>query len=358
MHLTVVVIQKLSNSAAHDMCNMMLARVNAVLAARSPEGLCKQGLTLLSGNHFSRAAHAFDAGSVSGNTRCMAELSWMLCNGRLGVKKDEARAFKLATLGVQRNCHHCMAALSKCLADGCGCEQDFKCSLRLAHQSAEAGSRLGQYMLGQLNYDSNAHISAKYNRSQNPGMSIRVAIRNFSLAAAQGLPSASCMLGFLKEYGCTEFPADHSEAIRLYSTAAAHGDGRALYRLALCHERGRGVPQNVDLAKDFYIRARGAGFHADTIRSNLARLGPAPPPPKPSRLKAVLSVLSSCFPTSIFKWLRATCPVAGPTFLLLACIVASCAAGSILHDYRTENVLFFSMVTLGFSFAFEELWRS
>jgi hypothetical protein len=195
-------------------------------------------------------------------------------------------------------------------------------------------------MLGQLNYDSRAHISSKYYRSHNPDMSIEVAVRNFSLAAAQGLHSASCMLGFLKEYGCTEFPADHAEAVKLYEAAAAHGDRRALFRLALCHERGRGVPQNVDLAKDFFIRAREAGFDADEISWHLARLGPAPPPPaKPSRLNAVLGNLSCCFPTSIFTWLRATCPVIGPKvaarlwFLLLTCIFVPVIAGNIHHDY-------------------------
>ncbi len=210
-------------------------------------------------------------------------------------------------------------------------------------RSGQSAGSVSTRTLGLLNYDSDAHIGSKYTRLHNPAMNIHVAIINFRLAAEQRMcmPSALCKLGFLQELGCTAFPANYSEAIKLYLAAAAHGHPEALFRLAVCHERGRGVPQNRDSAIEFYQKAQEAGYtDHDHVHLQLRRLGAAPPPSSTSTPNAIFNFLSRCFPTSTFKWLRARCPVVGPKvearfwFLLLTSIFAPFIAYSIHSDYH------------------------
>jgi TPR repeat protein len=260
------------------MC-MVFARVTAGQAATTREALRHRGLQLVSSSNSALAVKVFEAGSVLGSTRCMAELSWMLCNGRLGVKQDGEKAFELASRGVRdEDCADCMAALSKCLADGVGCERDFKRSIQFARDSAETGSRLGQYQLGALNYDSSINISHKYNRSQIRDMNARVAVHYFNLSAAQNLPSALFKLGCMREIGGGPLSLDYAEAVRHYRAASALGHPDAYYRLARCYERGRGVQADANRAIDMFIRAHETGIDTATIRDHLLRLGANLPP--------------------------------------------------------------------------------
>ena len=73
--------------------------------------------------------------------------------------------------------------------------------------------------------------------------------------------SASC-IGLVKEalrglmyaYGICL-----AEALRLFQLAAAQGQPHALFDVADCHEKGRGVPKNKAEAIRWYRRAQAAG---------------------------------------------------------------------------------------------------
>jgi TPR repeat protein len=284
----------------------IVARVNSALVELAPESIYQESMRLISSGKFVSAAEKLGEGCALGNTRCMAELSWMLCHGRLGLKRQPSRAFELASLGVQTNCPDSMAALSKCLADGCGCEKNLPRSLALAEQSAAAGSRLGHYQLGQLNYNSANFISSKYFLIDNPAMDIEVAVQHFNLAAAQNMPSALVKLGFLREQGCAALPRDHSQAVSLYHAATAFGHPDAYMRLALCYERGRGVPSDRQKAIELYILAHRAGFHdTDRIRHRLFLLNAVIPPLPSSKFPAALSACARLVGASIrpLQWL-------------------------------------------------------
>jgi TPR repeat protein len=317
MHLAVVLSTRLSCSQAQGCIQtrtqkkirrMVLTRIGSAQVSKTHEGLYQQGMQLMLDKKCEIAAKVFASGVTLGSTRCMAELSWMLCNGRLGVVKNGDRAFRLASLGVRENCSDCMAALSKCLADGSGCEQNFALSIELAQQSASAGSRLGQYQLGVLNYDSLSHISHKYSRLQNPSMSIHSAIHNLNLAAAHNMPSAVCKLGHLREKGCAVFPADHAEAVKLYRAAAAHGHPPAYFRLAICYERGHGVAADPRLAIEMYLKAHEAGFDTESVRYHLNLLGAVLPLPL-CKTHAVVAALCTAVLVAAkpIAWLLSKC---------------------------------------------------
>ncbi len=52
---------------------------------------------------------------------------------------------------------------------------------------------------------------------------------------------------------------DYTEALRLYQLAAAQGHPWALFIVADCHEKGRGVRKNKAAAIRWYRRAQAAG---------------------------------------------------------------------------------------------------
>jgi hypothetical protein len=164
-------------------------------------------------------------------------------------------------------------------------------SMALAQESAAAGSRLGQYQLGQL------HDKSKYNYWP---ADIAVAVRNYTLAAAQHLAPAQFSLGYLHEFGCPALPIDHAEAIRLYLAAAAQGHPYAYFRLARCYESGRGLPADRSNAIDMYMKAQAAGYDAELVHAHLVRLGAAPP----SNMSVVLNAARRAMRCTAF-WLWA-----------------------------------------------------
>jgi hypothetical protein len=56
----------------------------------------------------------------------------------------------LVEQGARLKCSHCIGALSRCLIGGFGCVKDAERGRKMAYQSAAAGSKYGQYMVGWL----------------------------------------------------------------------------------------------------------------------------------------------------------------------------------------------------------------
>jgi TPR repeat protein len=90
-------------------------------------------------------------------------------------------------------------------------------------------------------------------------------------AAAQGLDSAHKTLGILNINGSHGVFQNGVEGMRMFRLAAAQGYPPALHFVAICYERGLGVPQSKSSAIEWLVRAQEAGDY--TAYKELKRLG-------------------------------------------------------------------------------------
>jgi len=141
----------------------------------------------------------------------------MMMYGRRGVPQDYRQAAELVAQGDLQGCTHCTGVLSLCLLQGWGISRAFGRASQLAHTSAAAGSRYGQFALGCI-FDENAGNDGK-------------AVAQYHLSAAQGLDAAQYALEERYDAG-DGVPADNEEAMRLFWLAAAHGFPNAFRALA------------------------------------------------------------------------------------------------------------------------------
>ncbi len=85
------------------------------------------------------------------------------------------------------------------------------------------------------------------------------AVEWYQKAAAQGLSSAQCNLGFCYESG-RGVTQNYDKAVELYQKAAEQGNSNAQCNLGFCYEKGRGVTQNYEKAVEWYQRAAAQGL--------------------------------------------------------------------------------------------------
>jgi TPR repeat protein len=93
----------------------------------------------------------------------------------------------------------------------------------------------------------------------------------YALAANDGWAPAFTNLGTLVARGQGTFQPDVAAAQRLWMTAAALGDGTALFNLGALAEHGIGGPVDLSIAKRWY--ARGAERKSLVCAASLKRLG-------------------------------------------------------------------------------------
>ena len=95
----------------------------------------------LASGRCSLAAAQLQEALLLGHLSSRASLAWMLVFGRQGVAKNRSRAFELAEKGARLGCHDCQGMVSLCRALGYGCAKNAALALRLARESALAGSK-------------------------------------------------------------------------------------------------------------------------------------------------------------------------------------------------------------------------
>ena len=158
-----------------------------------------------------RAIHAF------GHLPSRSTLAWMMMYGRRDVPQDYRQAAELVAQGDLEGCTNCTGVLSLCLLRGWGIARNLGRALQLAHTSAAAGSRYGQFALGCI-FDENSRNDGK-------------ALAQYRLSAAQGLDAAQFALG--ERYAVGDgVSSNNEEAMRLFWLAAAHGFPNAFRALA------------------------------------------------------------------------------------------------------------------------------
>ncbi len=84
------------------------------------------------------------------------------------------------------------------------------------------------------------------------------AVEWYQKAAAQGLSSAQCNLGFCYAHG-QGVTQNYEKAVEWYQKAVAQGHSSAQCNLGFCYESGRGVTQNYDKAVELYQKAAEQG---------------------------------------------------------------------------------------------------
>jgi TPR repeat protein len=139
-----------------------------------------------------------------------ADVAWALLTSRVGVPKDVKTAFKLV-----EKCEACpdsQGVLALCLYRGQGGAVDKMRAVPLARQSAAAGSRYGQFVLGCYYHDENDSANAA---------------ANYKLSAEQGLDAAYYELGCMSQLANAL-----EEAAGLFRRAADQGFQMAFVKLA------------------------------------------------------------------------------------------------------------------------------
>ena len=81
----------------------------------------------------------------------------------------------------------------------------------------------------------------------------------YEKAASFGSAEGECLLGYCLRngIGCEK---DEHRAMGLFAIAADKGFGMAMYNLGYCFEKGIGTKANLDIAREWYEKARAAGY--------------------------------------------------------------------------------------------------
>jgi TPR repeat protein len=193
-----------------------------------------------------------------GDLPSRALMAWLLIDEREGVARDIKRAHELADKGVLLGCHHCTGVIAMCYLRGFGVQYNAERSLELALDSADKGSKYGQYVLGSLHQRGIGGLPKDST----------TAITFFRLAAEQTLDAAQCELGLLYIWGYGDCINDGSQWLQL---AAAQRFPKACLWLGDCHETGFIVDKNDSKAIRLYQIAKAA--HYPNAACALQRLG-------------------------------------------------------------------------------------
>jgi TPR repeat protein len=231
----------------------------------------ERALRLYATGLYGAAAAIWQEAVVLGDACSHAELAWLLIHGRQGVEVNETAAFQLAQAGAVSGCMHSCGVLACCFVNGDGCSPDMVRGLQLARDSAAAGSKYGQFMLGELYRV--FPIDEELNGSQE--LDLVQAVRLVQMAAAQCLDEALCILGILLRDSAYShvIVQDDGQALQLFKLAAEQGFTPVFLLLGECYEEGRGVAANVDEAAKWYILARRAVLTREKANERLSVLG-------------------------------------------------------------------------------------
>ncbi len=244
-----------SRQAARSLMRLIVRRVAAGLAAATPEAKFAQGLLLYAAGQYRAAAAMLEAAAALGHVRAHADLAWMLLMGREGVAVDCARALRLAEEGGLRGCMHSAGVLAWCCMMGCACHRHHARALQLAGESAAAGSRYGQAVLGALHWYGWGGLA----------LDLAQALALYRAAAAQGLDEAQCRLGAMHA-APSAAARDLPGALRWFIAAAQQGHPEACFRVAVCYELGSAVAADAAQAVCWHRRA-AAGGHVGAARA-------------------------------------------------------------------------------------------
>ena len=237
------------------------------------DALFDEGMRLVAAGRYRNAVSKLKRAVALGHVAAHAELAWLLIVG-----KGETQICRncvpdcvadLAKRGSALGCAHSRGiyALKSVYNYAGGNFRGHRAlvrGLRLARESAAAGSKYGQYVLGKL------HLDAECGLQQD----VAEALVYFRLASEQGLELAHYELGKLYWYG-HGVAQDHAAAVGWYRRAAQQGYLMACMDLSRCYTHGDGVDADRFQAIYWYKRAYVAGLESSS-QPHLNELGVNP----------------------------------------------------------------------------------
>jgi TPR repeat protein len=272
-HLSLRVHRFCQPAYRSHICRWLMQRILRWIAAQSAntalrqqreiEARAKKAESLVNEGLCSTAADLLQVNASNGHLPSQAHLAWMMLEGRKGVAKNRRRAFELASSGTLLGCSDCKGVLAYVRWFGLECEENEVRAQKFARESADDGSRYGRCTQGL--------IILHQNKSCVASRLLAEGVEYIRQAAAQGLDFAHQTLGILNIKGSHGVFENQVEGMRMLRLAAAQGYPPALHHVAVCHERGLGVPQSKRLAIEWLVRAQEAGDH--TAYKELKRLG-------------------------------------------------------------------------------------
>jgi TPR repeat protein len=272
-HLSVRVHGFCQPAHSSHMCRLVMQRILRWIAAQSAntalrhqreiEAKAKKAESLVNEGRCSAAADILQSNVSHGHLPSQAHLAWMMLDGRKGVAKNRRRAFELASGGALLGCSDCKGVLAFVHWFGMECEENEVRAQKFARESADDGSRYGLYTQGLIILHQNESCVAS--------RLLADGVECIRQAAAQGLDRAHQTLGIFNINGSHGVFENQVEGMRMLRLAAAQGYPPALHFVAICYERGLGVPQSKLSAIEWMVRAQEAGDH--TAYKELKRLG-------------------------------------------------------------------------------------
>ena len=237
--------------------------------------LFDEAMVLLTAGRYRCAVSKLKRAVALGHVAAYAELAWLLTVKREGMEVCSncyvpGCVVRLSKLGSDRGCPHsrgvyALKSLFNYTSGNFRGRQAVVRGLQLAHQSAAAGSKYGQYVLGR------SYLSGFRQRLP---QDVAQALVYFRLAAEQGLEMAQLELGELYAGG-HGVAQDHAAAAVWYRRAAQQGYGPACMALSKCYADGDGVDTDRFQAIYWYKRAYVAGIQMSS-EPHLRDLGVSP----------------------------------------------------------------------------------
>jgi len=298
-----------------------------------PDAYADLGLLYAAANppNYTQAFSEFDRASRAGSTLALAYLGEFYFNG-LGVVKNQTRALALFQQAANRGDPEGMLDLGLSYYSGTGVRRDPATALRWLSRAAEFGFAQAQDVIGYMYQEgdgvgqsdeqamawyrksaaqddpfamthlarllidagNDAEATAWYRRAAALGDPTGMtklgdllaeagngaeAVDWYRKAAAKGFVDVETRLADAYRMGKNGIPQDYPQAAFWYSKAVEQGDTFAMVRLGELYEKGLGVVQSTEKARQLYTRAADdpqiPGMQA---RYNLAHLDGAPTP--------------------------------------------------------------------------------
>jgi TPR repeat protein len=179
-----------------------------------------------------------------GNARALYRLAWHNYKGEF-LPRDPAQAARLLRQAIDRGDGRDAVSLLGLLHDlGEGVPKDVPQALSLYRKAAAAGSPQAHQRLAY-------HVYFGESLPRDPQEAARLLHRAIELGDRI---EAKALLALLHERG-EGVPQDLAQALKLYREAAEAGSHRAMFELGRLHEQGLGTRRNVAAAVGWYEKA-------------------------------------------------------------------------------------------------------
>lgn len=200
---------------------------------------------------YSEAVKWYRKAAEHGEVKAMTELGASYFSG-VGVEKDYVESGKWFKKAAEQGDVEAMSTLGTFYQQGIGVSQDYQLAQKWYLKAAEKGSASAANRLGVLYEDG---LGVEKNDAE--------AVKWCQKAVAQEYPMAQVNLGY---YYCEGIYVDtnYAKAVSLFKKAAEQNEdmeAKAMGEkwLGACYYNGHGVPKNIEVAKQYVLKAKEHG---------------------------------------------------------------------------------------------------